>query len=84
MSYPLVKLIKRAKVKIMPSKDKRAINRCFRWIERVSIALIVVKGISWINERGIATRETPNLRFTRPMLDFSFCGDQKTNIVIRS
>ena len=63
-------------VKIIPSRAKRAIRRCFRWRDKVTIVVIVARGRIWIRDRGISRRGGPNLRLTRPTLVFSFCDNQ--------
>lgn len=47
----------RVKVKIIASNTKSAINKWFRWIDRVNRAIIIENGVRNNNECDIASRK---------------------------
>lgn len=67
---PKVKMIKMVSVKIMASRDRSDISKCFRCITKVIIA--AKTEIESIMEISIAERGVLSFWFTRPALLFSF------------
>lgn len=66
----------RIRVRIMVSRARRDISRCFRWIDIVSREDIDAKDRKVMGVRDIARRRGAILRFTRPMLFLSYLSSR--------